>query len=408
MSECPYEIHAGFVPLLDAAPLIVAHELGFAEAEGIKLRLSKETSWATIRDRLAVGHLDVAHILAPMPVAANLGLGPLAVPMTVPMALGTGANTIAVSNSFWNALAEHGELNDFDAGKALNSLKKVVRDRQRASASPLTFGIVHPFSAHHYQLAYWLGAGELKNGRDINLVVVPPSLMPAALKSGRLDGFCVGEPWGSLAAAEGSGVILTTNWHIWQNSPEKVLGARQEWVSNEPDRALSLVRALYRAANWCDDGAQKDELSRMLARDEYVGINATGLLPGLTQQLGLNNETKVKIDGFMNFAANAATFPWVSHALWFYSQMVRWGQVPLSDDGIESARKTYRPALYREALRPLGIDLPSANSKVEGALSDVREAGSTVGKLRLGPDAFFDGHTFDPDQIGDYLAHTKK
>lgn len=404
MTEFLGDVRAGFIPLIDCAPLVVAKELGFAEREGIGLLLVRETSWATIRDRLAVSHLDAAHILAPIPVAANLRLGPLPTPMVVPMALGSGANSVCVSQALWQALREQGAPDDLDAAETLQALVRLVRDRDSRSLPLLKLGIVHAFSAHHYELAYWLGSGGIVPGRDVELVVVPPPLTPAALASGRLDGFCAGEPWGSVAVAEGIGVILTTNSHIWRNSPEKVLGVRRDWSEAHPERLVALTRAVYHSAQWCDAAENQDELTALLSDDRYVGQNVDRIRPSLGRRLQAPNGDLVAVEGFLNFASKAATFPWISHALWFFTQMVRWQQATFSDEAVAAARSTYRPDLYRAALEPLGIEMPSANSKVEGALATETPAGSPSGSLRLGPDAFFDGKMFDPDNLESYLA----
>ncbi|MBU1211547.1 MAG: ABC transporter substrate-binding protein [Alphaproteobacteria bacterium] len=407
MKQSHCEVRAGFIPLVDCAPLVAACELGFAEAEGINLTLSRETSWATVRDKLAVSHFDAAHILAPMPVAANLGLGPLPTPMVVPMALGTGANSITVSMALWDKLSEHMQSNDFDATASIDALAKVLQ--RRSDCLPqLQLGIVHPHSAHHYELAYWLASRGIMPGRDVDLVVVPPSLMPAALASGHIDGFCAGEPWGTVAANDGAGVILTTNAHIWRNSPEKVLGVRSAWAEQNPDCLEAVVRAVYRAAEWCDQSENQDDLARLLAKTCYVAQSIELIRPCLARRLKAGDGTLHPIEGFLSFATNAATFPWASQALWFYSQMVRWGQALPGEAAEFAARKTYRPDIYRSALKPLGIAIPSANAKVEGALQGPTPVGSTSGHLRLGPDTFFDGKIFDPDQLSAYLAGFSK
>lgn len=403
-----FEVRAGFIPLIDCAPLVVAAEMGFADAEGFQLKLSRETSWAAVRDKLAVSHLEVAHTLAPMPVAANLGLGPLPTPMLVPMALGTGANTITVSNELWRALRVHDVIGDFDARSTVAAMKLVVADRKAKAMPQLQLGIVHPHSAHHYELSYWLASGGISPVSDVSLTVLPPPLMPAALASGHIDGFCVGEPWGTVAASEGSGVILTTNAHIWRNSPEKVLGVRQDWADRNPECLTPLVRAIYNAAVWCDEPENKNKLASILSASKYVGQPIEAIEPCLAGQLRSADGRLRRIEGFLNFSANTATFPWVSQALWFYSQMVRWGQATHSEAAVLAAKCTYRPDIYRQALEPLGVELPAANSKVEGALHAEAPAGSKGGKLRLGPDAFFDGEVFDPDELEGVLSSYSK
>lgn len=408
MSKGQATVSIGFIPLLDCAPVVAARELGFAAAEGIDIELHRETSWATLRDRLAVGHLDAAHMLAPMPIAANLGLTPLPCGLAVPMSLSSGGNTITVSRALWQDLAALGAPRSFDARGMLDALAALIRRRKQSSAPRLAFGIVHAFSAHHYELAYWLAAGGILPGADIDLVVLPPSLMPAALASGRLDGFCAGEPWGTVAVAEDAGQILLTNAHIWKNSPEKVLAVRSDWMQADADRCHRLVRAIYRAAVWCDAAANRDALAEILSRPAYVGQPVERIAVGLSRAVPAPGGERVPVEGFLSFAANAQTFPWVSHALWFYAQMVRWGQVAIDPEAIDRARATYRPDIYRAALAPLGVVMPSANSKLEGALRQEQPVGSSPGGLSLGPDDFFDGRIFDPDDISGYLRTTDR
>lgn len=396
-------VRAAFMPLLDCAPLVVAAVGGFADAEGLTLAVSRETSWATVRDRLAVRHLDVAHMLAPVPIAANLGLGPLNSPLTVPMALGFGGNTITVSPAVWEELATAGARSDFDASATAAAMASVVRDRERRGKRRLVMAIVHPHSAHHYEFAYWLASAGPVPGRDVELVVVPPSLAADALADGQIDGFCAGEPWGSLAVARGTGRIITTKAHIWRSSPEKVLGVRTEWADADPGRLDALVRAIYRASVWCDDPANRADLAELLSRPEWIGQPQEVLLPGLSRRLTTPNGETAAVPDLLNFAARAATFPWTSHALWLYTQMVRWRQAPFSKAALAVARETYRPDLNRRALAPIGAALPSANAKIEGALSKETPVGSASGRLVLGPDGFFDGRVFDPEKAIAYL-----
>lgn len=404
MTSAVQEIRAGFIPLVDCAPLVVAHELGFAEQEGLRLSLVRETSWATIRDRLAVSHLDAAHILAPLPIASNLGLGPLPVAMHVPIAFGTGANTVTVSARLSRMLEPHLALSDLDAGRALQALRMAIAEARADARRSLVFGIVHPYSAHHYQLKYWMSSGGLVENRDYELVVVPPPLLPDALKNNRIDGFCAGEPWGSVAARVAGGRAITTNAHIWRNGPEKVLGVRAQWAQDHPAALMALVRAIYRAAGWCDADENRAALAALLSRGDYLAQPVDRLRLILAGEFPAADKTLHRIDGFLNFHRNAATFPWISHALWFYAQMVRSGQVRHTPEAIVAVRGTYRPDIYRAALAPLGVELPRADSKIEGSLAKPTAVGSRMGSLELGPDVFFDGRTFDPELLEPYLA----
>ncbi len=390
----------GFLPLVDAAPLIVAKERGFAEAEGLRLRLVREASWANIRDRVTLGHFDGAAMLAPMPIAATLGLGVLATPMIAPFAFGFGGNAITLSVTLVEAMAT--KPGDPPAVQA-QALARVPR------AIPLRLAVVHPFSAHNYELRYWLAFAGLDPERDADICVLPPSLMVEALAEGRIDGFCSGEPWGSLAVEAGVGAIVAVKSALWRQGPDKVLGLRADAPERRPLAVPALLRALHGAARWAADAGNREALAILLARDDYIGKPAAILARALEGRLVLRaGEAATAHPGFLEFYAHAANFPWRSHALWFAAQMARWGQVAASPVTFASAAAVYRPDLYRAALAPLGVDLPRADSKVEGALTRETPVASRRGALTLGPDGFFDGQLFDPDQIDAYLAGLPK
>lgn len=403
-----HEIVAGFMPLLDSAILVAAKEKGFAGEEGIDLRLVRETSWASVRDRMAVGHFQVAHQLAPMPIAANLGLTPLAARTIAPLALGLGGNAITVSNALWAQMADHGATVNLDPLTAGRALQRAIAQREKDWAGPLKFGVVHPFSGHNYELRYWLAASGINPDRDVEIVIVPPPLMADALAAGTIHGYCVGEPWSTAAAVDGVGHIATVKAAIWRSSPEKVLGAAATWVENEPDALAALLRALCRAAQWCSAAQNHQELAEILSAPSYIARPAEWMLHGLSGALDVGGGEIHKTEDFFVPFAKAATFPWKSHALWFYSQMVRWGQVAHTPENAAIARETYRPDIYRSALKPLGVALPAANAKVEGALLRPTPVGSAGASLTLGPDGFFDGALFDPDKLDAYIEGQKR
>ncbi|MGE0061397.1 MAG: CmpA/NrtA family ABC transporter substrate-binding protein [Xanthobacteraceae bacterium] len=403
-----YEIVAGFMPLLDSAVLVAAKEKGLAEAEGLDLTLVRETSWANIRDRMAVGHFQVAHLLAPMPIAANLGLTPLAAKTIAPIALGLGGNAITVSNAVWSRMVDQGAKPDLDPAAAGRALRSLVTQGEGAGRATLRFAVVHPFSGHNYELRYWLAACGIDPDCDVEIVFVPPPLMADALESGAIDGYCVGEPWSTAAIKTGLGHIVTVKAALWRSSPEKVLGAAAQWAERESEALAALLRALCRSAEWCAAPENHRELAEILAARAFIDRPAEWMLHGLSGMLDIGGgEIRRAADFFVPFA-KAATFPWKSHALWFYSQMVRWGHVTHTPENAAIARETYRPDLYRSALKPLGTGLPSANAKVEGALAAPTPVGSAGASLVLGPDGFFDGTLFDPDQLDAYIAAQRR
>lgn len=395
------EIAAGYLPLTDSAILLAAHECGFAEEEGIALRLVRETSWANIRDRMAIGQFQAAHLLAPMPIASVLGLTPLSFDIVVPMELGLGGNAVTVNTALWAELQASGAGTTLKPAQTGAALKEVVAARAARGEQRIQFAVVHAHSGHNFELRYWLAASGVMPDRDIDIVIMPPPFMPDALASGRIDGFCVGEPWSSVAVAAGAGCIATIKSAIWRSSPEKVLGVHADWAGDNPEAVSCLVRALYRAAEWCGARQNHEALAHILARPDYIGQPAGLIVKALDNTIMGDGADGTR---FFEPFRNAATFPWQSHALWFYSQMVRWDQVEHTADNAEAARRCYRPDLYRRALRPLNAALPSANAKVEGALSRETPVGVEHGVLTLGPDGFFDGQIFDPDCLDAYVA----
>ncbi len=392
-------VRAGFIPLLDAAILIVTREMGFAAIQGIDLELTRETSWANIRDRVSVGQFDAAHMLAPLPVAQNLGLSPLNVPLIAPFALGLGGNAIIMSRGVFDAMQQHGADWSGDPRRAGDSLREVIRIRKDKGQDRLVLAVVHDFSSHAYELRYWLAACGIDPRRDVIMTVIPPSMMSDAIASGAVDGYCVGEPWNSAAEASGAGVIVTTKASIWQSSPEKVLGLRTRWAEENPDVLVKLLLGLYESSKWCASPGNREELANILALPHNIGLAPDMLRRGLEGRVLAGRQQ----DDFLLFEPRAANFPWQSHALWFYTQMVRWGQVRHSPRAAQMAAETYRPDLYRAALGSHGVALPGASAKVEGELRETLYVPAAGGRLALGPDGFFDGVIFDPDQVERYI-----
>jgi NitT/TauT family transport system ATP-binding protein len=297
-------------------------------------------------------------------------------------------------------MRQHGADRSGDPRRAGDALRTVIRSRAARGENRLVLAVVHDFSSHAYELRYWLAACGIDPQRDVAMTVVPPSMMSDAIASGAVDGYCVGEPWNSAAEARGAGVIVTTKASIWQSSPEKVLGLRARWADDNGEQLARLLLSLHASALWCAAPSNTERLADILAMPRYLGLPPELLLRGLEGRVLAGR----KLDDFLLFETRAANFPWQSHALWFYAQMVRWGQVAYSAETARTAFETYRPDIYRAALGDHGVALPGASAKVEGALTDTIYVPAAGGRIALGPDGFFDGVIFDPDQTEGYIA----
>lgn len=394
-------ITAAFVPLTDSAILIAAQRMGFAEAEGIELHLSCERSWATVRDRLIYGHVQVAHLLAPLAVAVSLGLGHPAVSLAAPFKLGMNGNALTLSTELAAALDPCPRNRVADPEATAHDLAAAIGLHRRKPV----IGIVHRYSSHALTLRYWLATAGVDPDRDLTLRVLPPSIMVEALDAGEIDGFIAGEPWSSVAVAEGLGEIVAFSANIWRRSVEKLLAMRSDWAEANPDLLGQLLRALDRSAAWCEDPANRSALATMLSADDVIGQPAALIEQALAGRMPLVHGGEViELPDFLIFHREAANFPWRSQALWIYSQFVRWGLVAPGEAAQAAAERVFRPDLYRRALAGGTTPMPGASSKVEGALDAMIGAGSNRGTLTLGPDRFFDGRIFDPAAIDAYLA----
>ena len=379
----------GFMPLVDAAPLIIARELGFAEEEGLALNLQSGPSWSTLRDRLVLGQIEAAHMLAPVPVAMALGLGGIKTPLDALSVLSVNGNVIGVSNPVADSLRQSGFTPDFsDAFTAAAALRHV--------GGPLRIGVPFPFSMHAELLHYWLGGRGARAPKALDIRTIPPPLMADAIAANEIDAFCVGEPWGSITVENGGGELLLPGSAIWKFAPEKVLAARSDWTAANPDLTGRLMRATWKAARWLGETSKRSTAADILAWPEYLGLPAEILERALTGHMILSRHAPSRqVARMVAFHDGAATFPWKSQAAWIGAQLARrFGFNPT--EAANRAAAVFRTDLYRLHLAPLGVDMPGASEKLEGALAVPTPVASDNGTLILGPDAFFDGHVFDP------------
>lgn len=392
----------GFLPLVDAALPILAHELGFAEERGVAIDLVRDVTWAAVRDRLLYGHTDAAHMVAPMAIASSLGRDRPAVPMAVPFVLGLNGNAITFSTALGEACGLGEALGD---PVAVGAALRAFAAARLAAGQRLRFGVVHRYSSHNYMLRYWLAGVGIRPDIDVEIVVTSPPFAADALAAGEVDGICVGEPWNSIAVDRGVGRIALATAQIWRRGVEKVLAMRADVAAERGDATLRLIRALHAAAAHFVDPYTVEQSAAILARPGYLDAPVDAILRAITDRIRVvPGGVPVHYPDFMFQYREAANFPWRSQAAWLYAQMTRWDGRAYDAGEAAVAAGTFRPDLYRAALAGSGAPLPGASSKLEGALGGPIGAGSTQGRLMLGSDRFFDGRSFDPDDIPGYLA----
>jgi ABC-type nitrate/sulfonate/bicarbonate transport system substrate-binding protein len=382
-------IDCGIIPLVDSAPLVIARELGFAAEEGLDLQLHVEPSWSAIRDKLALGRLDAAHMLAPVPIAMSMGLGGMALPLDALMVLSVNGNVVGVSRQIAERMRENGIPADFMAAE------EIGRSLVDVCPRPLRVGVPFPFSMHAELLYYWLEALGLRAPQELDVRTVPPPRMAEAMSDGEIDAFCVGEPWGSVAVAKGVAELILPGCAIWRFAPEKVLAVRRGWAEREVEATASLMRAVWRAARWLSEPSRPMTASEILARESYLNVAPEVIERTLLGRILVSPQGEEReAPRFIEFFDGAATFPWRSQSVWIANRLARRNGM----DRVEAAaiaRQCFRPDLYRENLSTLGVDMPGASEKLEGALADRMPVASSTGDMFLGPDKFFDGKVFD-------------
>lgn len=399
------ELRLGFIALNDCAPLVVAREKGFFESEGLSVTLSREASWANVRDKVAVGALEGAHMLAPMTLAASLGVGGERTPICVPLSLNLNGSAVTVSRALADAMREVDPEGMAEKPRTARPLARLIAAHKERGGPLLTFAVTFPYSMHNYELRYWMGQAGIDPDRDIRLLVAPPPQMAARLRSGAVDGFCVSAPWNAVSVSEGVGEILIYASEMWRLGPDKVFGVTDAFASANPETLQAMLRALLLAGAWADAPENRAELATLLARPAYVDapedivrLSLVGSPPYLAGEAGPDS-----LD-YIVYHRYAASFPWRSHAVWFLSQMRRWGQIGAGVDIAAAAEAVYRPDLFRAAALELGQPAPLVDEKVEGAHPDGWTLDEASAPIPMAPDLFFDGKVFDAAQPEAYAA----
>ena len=393
----------GFVPLTDCAPLVIAKEKGFFAAEGLEVELSKESSWANIRDKVSAGMLDGAQMLAAMPISSVLE-GNSSQPLVTAMSLDLNGNAITVSKELYGRMVGTGVDHIDTARGSAAALKKVIEQDREAHRPAMTFAIVFPDSSHNYLLRYWLADAGIDPDKDVLLRVVPPPQMVHYLRAGMIAGYCVGEPWNSYAVSEGLGRTLLTSYDIWNNHPEKVFAVTREWSHNNPNTHVAVISALLQASQWLDNANHRKEACELLQNGRYVNAPVDVLERSLNGTISFSVDAKPQsFPDFNVFNRYAANYPWRSHALWFLSQMKRWGQDTGELSPEDIANSVYQPEIFRIAASRLGIASPKEDYKSEGSHSSTWKLTTDNGEIVMGADRFMDERQYDPKKLNDYV-----
>ena len=339
-------VRIGFIPLIDCAPFAIAKEKNFFADEGVDVVLSKEASWASIRDKVAFNVLDGAHMLASMPIAATLGIGTIKKAMQTSFTVSHNGNGITIGNALYDQLQHYSDSSsDIRTGAAL---KKLINSRDK-TAAPLRFAIVYPYSSHNYQLRDWLSRVGIDPDNDVQITVVPPVKMIDALKSGEIDGYCVGEPWNSLAVGQGVGHMLVTGYEIWGSTPEKVFGVNSTWAEQNEPVHLAIIRALEKACAWVDNTENQTEFLSILSHPDYLNSTVEQLVYGFSG-IKPKGQFDWPMEAYQRFSGREINKPLPSYALWVMAQMYRWQQLKQVDSLNSIAEKVYRQDLYYKAL----------------------------------------------------------
>jgi ABC-type nitrate/sulfonate/bicarbonate transport system substrate-binding protein len=331
-------LRIGFVDLVDAAPLVVAHENGFFSDEGLRVVLQRQLGWGSVRDRLTFGDLDAAHALLAMPLFSRLKRGGVLEPLVAIMNLGAGGDAITLSKRLFDA-------------NVRNAAAVARYARSMAPGERLVFAHVFNCSTHHYLLREWLASGGVDPDRDVELRVFPPNQMPGHMARGHVDGFGAGAPCNTIAARDAVGRIATLTTDIIPNHPEKVLATTARWAKAHADVLVPLVRAVIRGCAFCNDLANRDVVAELLSRPEYLA----------TPVADLRRSLSMREDGAANPArsfAPAFTFPSKTHAAWMASEMVRWGELPAATDVRGIAESCADTTAYRAAAETLKLACP--------------------------------------------------
>ena len=343
------QLTIGFVPLTDSAPLVIAKSQGFFAEQGLQVRLEKQNSWATLRDKLHEGILDAAQMLAPMPLASSMGLGCYPTPIITPFVLSLNGNAITLSDALYQELLQVNELDDAALPLSAGLLRKVIEQRKAAGAARIRFANVFPYSCHNYQLLDWLESGGISS-KEVDILTVPPVNMVGFLETGEIDAFCVGGPWNAKAVRSGIGLTALTSFDIWENMPEKVLGISKKFAEQNSKTVTALCCAVERACHWLEATPNRFEAARFLSSSDYLDAPLDVIAPSLIGSCLTHRDAAPRhvefYNQFYSRPGQHVNKPFVTSGEWLLEKMMMVGQVPESAKGSISVADVFREDLY--------------------------------------------------------------
>jgi ABC-type nitrate/sulfonate/bicarbonate transport system substrate-binding protein len=344
------KLRLGFVPLVDCAPLVAAFELGLFAKYDLDVKLCRELGWATVRDKIIYGELDASQAVAGLALAATCGWGSVSIPCVTGMILNTNGNGITLSNLLY--------------AQGVRDAKSFRRFLFQDAKSIPVFGTVSPFSSHNFLLRKWLRSGGIDPDKDVRIVIVPPPQVCQNLKAGNLDGFCVGEPWNSLAVQSRLGWSVATSSDLSKGHPEKILLVREEFAEKKPELHLALIAALLEACHWCDQPENLDKLVSLLSRTEYLNLPAKVITPSLSGRYDYGNGRRETIEDFFSFYRDSANDPSPKLVEWIADHVVDNGFSKVTKPTKELCQRVFRRDLYQQAKKiiseaPLSIPTPA-------------------------------------------------
>ncbi len=387
------ELTLGFIKLTDCAPIVIAKEKGFFEAEGLYVKIEAQANWKTLMDRVIDGELDGSHMLAPAPLGHTEGLLTKA-HIIVPYVMSQNGAGISVSNEVWKKMKPNIPVQS--DGKPVHPIKadamKPVVEEFKNEGKPFKLAMTYPVGVHNYSFRYWLAAGGIHPGfytptdtngyteGDVQLSVTPPPQMPAVLQAGTVQGVCVNDPWHTQISVRGIGVPVTSSYFYAKGLPDKVFGVTKEWADKNPETLKAIVRALIQAGKWLDASVEnREEAAKILSKPEYVGADYEIISRMLKGKFGYEKDDIRDEPDWDVFFRDNTTYPYYSGAIWWLTQIRRWGQIESKPDEwyFELAKKVYRPDIWTEAAKELVAegklaesDIPQTDGFKESPASD--------------------------------------